>query len=175
MIRFVVGFLLLAGAPAAAGQETHRVPGAEAWRAARAAGFEFHPVLPDDRFILSGARDGAAATLKSCASSHAPCESEARLVEGAIEILPLDCGGCERSLVFELYAGRGLAEGWRIVEVEIVGRGWSFEREPARGTADPAFALRVDGPAGRAAVAALTLEGPAGAPWTEAFAPPGSR
>ncbi|HUP21243.1 MAG TPA: hypothetical protein VM778_15000 [Gemmatimonadota bacterium] len=159
----------------ASGQDTHRIPGPEAWKTARAAGFEFHPILPDDRYILSGARDGAAATLKSCASSHAPCESEARLVDGEVEILPIDCGVCERSHVFELYGGRRLADGWRIVDVEIVGRSWSFEREPAYGTADPAFALRVEGPSGRAAVAAITLEGPEGAAWPAAFAATGSR
>ncbi len=172
LTRFVVAAtatLLLGDGPRAHAQEVHRIPGGQAWEAARAAGFEFYPVPPDDGYILTGSRDGAATALKACASSHSPCVEEARFRDGAIELPPGACRGCEAGHVFELYGGRPLADGWRLVRVEVAGEGWSFEREPAYDTADPAFALRLRGPAGRAAVVTLTLEGPAGEPWRAAF------
>jgi hypothetical protein len=167
---------LIADVPDAAAQETHRVPGSHAWETARRAGFEFHPELSDEGYILTGARDGAATALKACPSSHEPCVEVARITDGSIELQPARCDDCERAHVFELYAGRLLADGWRIVAVEVRGPGWSWAREPRYGTGDPSFALRVDVPrdaAARVSVAALTLEGPPGAEWRAAFARPG--
>ena len=166
---------LTADVPGAAAQESHRVPGTHAWETARRAGFEFHPELPNEGYILTGARDGAATALKACPSSHEPCVEVARIAGGALELQPTRCDDCERGHVFELYAGRPLADGWRIVAVEVEGAGWSWEREPRYGTADPSFALRVELPAdaaARVAVVSLTLEGPPGAEWRAAFAPP---
>jgi hypothetical protein len=176
MVTAAALLALIAHAPRATAQETHRVPGPRAWESARRAGFEFHPALPDERYILTGPRDGAATALKLCPSSHEPCVEVARIVGGAIELRPARCGDCDRAHVFELYAGRPLADGWRIVAVEVQGDGWSWEREPRYGTGDPSFALRVEiagDAAARVAVAALTLEGPPGADWRAAFARPG--
>lgn len=145
------------------------VGGAEAWAEASRAGFEFHPVIPDDRFILSGARDGAWTTLKTCASPIEPCEAEARVTEN--ELVVFGCpDGCDRIHEFRLFAGRALAPGWRIADVEMTGP-WAWSARP-RGD-DPAFAVRVESRGGRTASAVLRsirLLGPPGADWREAFA-----
>ena len=149
------------------------VRGREAWDVARRHGFEFFPVIPDDRYLLSGGRDGADATLKACADERAPCTTEAQVVAGEMIVLPPACrDGCARVHAFEMFAGRRLAPGWRIARVELGGESGRWEREPAYDSDDPSFVVRVEARPGKAAAASIarvTLVGPAGADWRDAF------
>lgn len=161
--------------PAAAGGE-HVVAGGDAWQVARQEGFEFFPVIPDPRFLLAGARDGVDSTLKSCADTRAPCRAEARMVGGEMIVLaPVCSGACSRAHTFEMFAGRRLAAGWRLVRVELAGAA-RWARSPRYDTNDASFAVSVEAREGTPATASIeriTLVGPAGADWREAFDPPG--
>ena len=163
--------------PAAAGGE-HVVPGPDAWQVARQEGFEFFPVIPDPGFLLTGARDGVDSTLKSCADTRTPCRAEARMVGGEMIVLAPVCSGeCSRVHTFEMFAGRRLAAGWRLARVELAGAA-RWAREPRYDTNDASFAVRVvarEGNPATASVRRLTLVGPAGADWREAFDAPGGR
>ena len=161
--------------PAAAGGE-HVVAGGDAWQVARQEGFEFFPVIPDHGFLLAGARDGVDSTLKSCQDTRAPCRAEARMVGGEMIVLAPVCSGeCSRSHTFEMFAGRRLAAGWRLARVELAGAA-RWARKPKYDTNDASFAVSVEAREGNSATASierLTLVGPAGADWPEAFDPPG--
>lgn len=172
--------LLLAGllsVPSLRAQDTTRsytIPGAEAWDAARRAGFEFHPVIPDDRHLLSGRRDGVATTLKACDSATEPCVVVARIERGALVVVEPDCERCERAHDFTLFDGHTLAEGWTVREVRLDGNGWSWVRRPATDTDRLAFTVRVTAASGAEAgvtIDEITLLGPPGADWRDAFAP----
>src|SRR5688572_18499733 len=153
----------------------HVVRGHEAWDVARQLGFEFFPVIPDDRFLLTGARDGVDSTLKSCVDARAPCTPEARIVEGEMIVLAPVCPGeCSRAHTFEMFAGPRLAAGWRLRRVELAGAA-RWAREPKYDTSEPSFAVTVetrDGKPAAASVERLILVGPAGADWRQAFEPP---
>jgi hypothetical protein len=156
-----------------AGQE-YVVAGREAWEAARQTGFEFSPVLPGGPFILTGGRDGVTTELKSCPRAEGACQAEARIVEGVLFVPSPRCaGGCSREHAFQLFGGRPLAAGWSLAMVELAGTRWWWERAPAYGSRDASFAVRLraaPGRAGRVKLTRITLRGPAGADWRQAFA-----
>lgn len=170
----------LVGAATAAAQDgtatvaEYAVDGREAWDEARRHGFEFYPVIPDRRFILSGERDGLAAALKACPDPRGVCETEAEVLEGAMHVAPPRCqDSCVRTHVFEMFESRLLAPGWRIARVELAGAGHAWAREPRYGTRDGSFAVRLEarpGAAGAATVERLVLAGPPDADWRRAFA-----
>jgi hypothetical protein len=148
------------------------VEGREAWEVARRQGFEFFPVIPDDRYLLSGARDGRDTTLKSCPNPRDPCEAEARIEGGQMIVLAPGCDGCARTHSFEMFAGRRLAAGWRLAHVELT-RDARWTREPRRDTDDASFAVAVEARGttpGAASIARITLTGPPDADWRQAFA-----
>lgn len=164
-----------AGLPAqTAGDAEYTIDGADAWAEASRLGFEFYPVIPDDRFILAGPRDGAWTALKSCGAPGEPCQTEAQVLDG--ELVVAECeGGCEDAYEFRLFAGRTLAPGWSLRGVELSGAGWSWVRRPRAGSDDASFSIRVERrPAGAAAVSirSLRLAGPPEADWRAAFAAP---
>lgn len=148
------------------------VAGREAWEVARRKGFEFFPVIPDDGYLLSGARDGHDATLKSCPNPRDPCEAEARVEDGQMIVLAPGCDGCARAHSFEMFAGRRLAPGWRIARIELGGDSGRWEREPVYDSDNASFVVKVEARPGKAAAASIarvTLVGPAGADWRDAF------
>jgi hypothetical protein len=150
------------------------VDGGRAWEAARGQGFEFFPAIPDDRYILAGPRNGIDTTLKSCSTSHAPCVPEARVLSGEMMVLSPVCeGGCNREHRFEMFAGRRLAPGWRVALVELRDGEGRWAKEPRYDTDDLSFAILLEASRGKPSVAAvprITLVGPSGADWREAFA-----
>jgi hypothetical protein len=148
------------------------VGGREAWEVAHRQGFEFFPVIPDDRYLLSGARDGRDTTLKSCPNPRDPCEAEARVEGGQMIVLAPGCDGCARIHAFEMFAGRRLAAGWRLAHVELA-RDARWTREPRYDTDDASFAVTVEArgtTAGAASITRITLLGPPDADWRQAFA-----
>lgn len=162
------------GATAGAATEEHRVSGREAWDVARRAGFEFGPVGLDERYIVSGPRDGVRTTLKFCDDATRPCRTVARVVEGNPQVDAPTCAAvpCARGYRFALFAGKRLAAGWSFARVEIDGNGWSWDRQPRSGSRDPGFVLQVEarsGAAGSARIRTLVLHGPPGAAWPQAF------
>lgn len=148
------------------------IRGGDAWEVARQRGFEFFPVIPDDRFLLAGGRDGVDSTLKSCGDVRAPCTTEARMVGGRMIVLAPRCrDACSLSHTFEMFAGRRLADGWRLARVELAGPA-CWVRKPRYDTNDASFAVCVearDGSPGTASIERLTLRGPAGTDWRRAF------
>lgn len=165
--------LLSAGARGQSAEEAeYVVDGAEAWAEASRAGFEFYPVIPDDRFILAGPRDGAWTALKSCTETRGPCRTEAQVLEGQLVVLECE-GGCDRAHEFRLFSGRALAPGWSLREVDLAGGAWSWVRRPSAGSADASFAVRLEPAPGSAAtvtVRSIRLAGPPEADWRAAFA-----
>jgi hypothetical protein len=159
-------------AQAAASAEQVVVRGRDAWEVARREGFEFFPVIPDDRFLLSGARDGADSTLKLCDDARTPCTTEALMVGGKMMVLAPVCrSGCSLTHTFEMFAGRRLTDGWRLARVELAGAA-RWAREPKYDTNDASFAVSVEareGNPGTASIERITLVGPAGADWRQAF------
>ncbi len=151
----------------------YRVPGADAWDAARRAGFEFRPVVPRG-YILSGPPDGVRTTLKACADPLEPCRAEAVVEDGVLKVVAPACAdGCTRAHDFELFAGRPLADGWALAAAEVRGDGWSWVRRPTDD--DPRLTLRVvarPDAEGHARIRSITLVGPPGQAWSAAFRSP---
>lgn len=167
--------LLSAGARGQSADEAeYVVDGAEAWAEASRRGFEFHPVIPDDRFILAGARDGAWASLKSCGAPGEPCRTEAQVLDGRMVVH--ECAdACEDGHEFRLFSGRPLAPGWSVAGVDLDGDGWAWVRRPRAGSDDASFSVRLQARAGESASASvreIRLIGPPESDWRAAFAEP---
>ncbi|MGH2657355.1 MAG: hypothetical protein ACRDIZ_11770 [Actinomycetota bacterium] len=166
-----------ASTPPPRADQDYEITGAEAWNAAQRASFEFHPVLPEGAFVLSGARDGILAELKSCPQAAGSCLPEARVADGTLIVLPPACArDCVREHVFELFAGRPLSSGWTLMAVQLTGTSWEWERAPAYGSRDASFAVRVQatpGRMGRVSLTRIILRGPEGTDWRRAFAETG--
>lgn len=174
MWPLMVPLLALAAAWSPDRTREQTVPGREAWEVARRQGFEFYPVLPDARYVLSGPRDGVATRLKLCRLPGLPCDTEAELLAGAMTVLEPRCPGrCARVHTFEMFAGRRLAPGWRVARFELSGGRYSWGREPRYGTANASFALQLEARPGlpvTVTIRSITLVGPADTDWRQAFA-----
>ena len=150
------------------------INGIVAWNAAKKYGFEFYPYGDGETDVdrTSFPRDGVftyryvskTSLIGSCTSPPNRSTSciMAQIAGGNLSV-PANPYGFT-SAEFVLYRAKKLAPGWLVKSVSI--SSGTFIRQPAYGTDDMSFALRLQGSAAKPAtgtITSITLEGPSNA------------
>jgi len=147
--------------------------GIDAWSEAKRQGFTFQPIAYAPEQWVTVPPDGVNTLLKTRTRSllgHEETITLAEVIGGNAWVNPPARGS--RSVVFEFFGGRTLAPGWSVVGTALNGS-FRVERAAVAGSRDASVRVRATASpaaAGKASVKNLTLLGPAGAVWTDAFA-----
>jgi hypothetical protein len=158
------------------------INGTVAWNSARKYGFTFTPLKEGDRFV-KGLPDGVYTLLMvkqtidmgRCQvvpdakigiyiDPHPDC-IVGQLVGGNMSVMtPLEFRSSSQSVSFEFFGAKKLSPGWIVKSVTTSNGTWT--RQPAYGTDNLSFVLRVTSYANSSAIAivkSITLEGPSNA------------
>ena len=191
--RFVASFcaLILFGASAVAAQsrstsrvltrrppaaaqpatESHTIGGVQAWAVARTNGFTFRPVTAGSDQSVARPYDGVNTRLVATVPDNR--FGGLRTIRATVaSVVGGNMSVSRRSwtATFEMFGDRTLAPGWSVEEVKLSGS-YVWDRRPAEGSDDLSF--RVKSSSGNSTssviVRSVTLRGPAGADWQDAF------
>lgn len=137
---------------------------------ARNSGFSFQPLpFARDQWVTIP-HDGADTRLLT-RGPEAPAANVvlARIAAGAASVnRPLNG---TRTVAFEFFSDRNLAPGWTVVAVDVAGQ-FRWERRPVMNSPDLSFRVTAASDrrsTGSVTVRTITLQGPVGAQWQEAF------
>ncbi len=151
--------------------QDYEVPGVQAWAVARANGFTFRPVPNGQGQSVAKPHDGVNTRLiASVPDQRLGGLRNVRATVASVVGGNMSVSRPSWTATFEMFGSRTLAPGWSVQEVELSGS-YVWERRPADGSPDLSFRVKLSsaGASATAIIRTVTLRGPAGKDWQDAF------
>jgi hypothetical protein len=158
---------------AAQATEDYVINGISAWSTAKTHGFTFQPLPASTSQTVTSPRDGVDTRLRTTQKNlfgQTETITLGQVVGGNASVNRPQSG--TRTVKFRFFGDGQLTPGWTVVKVELTGS-YVWDRQVGAGSRDLTFQVRASSsPAatGMAVIKAVTLRGPAGAKWADAFA-----
>ncbi|MGE0552806.1 MAG: hypothetical protein AB7R55_05200 [Gemmatimonadales bacterium] len=152
-------------------QQSYTIPGINAWSEAKTQGFTFQPLTYGSGQTVTSPRDGVNTrlTTQTQIGLRRQTVTLAQVVGGNASVVRPGSGS--RTVTFEFFGGRTLAPGWSVESVQL-GGSYTWDRRVTTGGQDLSFRVKATSYAsttGSVIVRSVTLRGPAGANWADAF------
>ena len=164
------------------GRRTWTLDGDEAWEIARTYGYEFHPIVEHEWEALEGGTGGWDSKVVHEAvaqETRTRCRTLASVELGRMraKCVSAPAGSRliterDRSRDFRMFAGKALASGWTVRDIEAIGVSWVEHPSQGASSLESVYRLtmRLDDPGASGHFWRIVLEGPAGAEsWRDAF------
>lgn len=150
----------------------HVVSGFRAWAVAKNHGFTFQPVPHAPGQWVTEPRDGQNTRLLARTRNRLGQEDTVTLAQVAAGSASVNRPASgDRMVAFDFFRDRRLAPGWTVADMELIGRfGWV--RQVAAGSRDLSFRVTASSDpssTGSVMIMSVTLRGPEGADWQDAF------
>ena len=164
------------------GRKTWMLHGHDVWEIARSYGYEFHPIVEHEWEALEGGTGGWDSKVVHEAvvqETRTRCRTLASVELGRMRAKCVSAPAGSRLITehdrtrdFRMFAGKTLASGWKVLEMEASGGSWV--KRPSRGASSLEsvyrLTMRLDDPGESGFLHRIVLEGPASAEsWHDAF------